>query len=408
MAVDTTKDGNDILILSDNFQETGNLHNRHLQDLVQACIVTGRTLTIISITAPQKDKWHKGQYRHIGLGAKIGADSTAFQKIRASLLLRLTLAKLPRHKLVILDAVSYPHMFMMGKWAEKKRIPQIFWAHKIYPEVLLYEKGLCADKANPPKPHKKMREFLKHVKLTVCNSLSIYKYLSHNGVNTRRMKVIGSDTLTLRRKVPPKRVKAPGVGAAADLKKDPIDKKFRILFSGTLYQGEGLSALLNVAQKLQNKQPEIEFIFSGDGNGIEWLKNERARLALHNIKLMPLQPAPNYLTFLETGDVHIALQDNGADKVMGFSAIEQSWAVCRPCIYIGESGSDNAIALKKAGNGAVVEPKDEHKLLKAILLYRLDVDKWFEAHEKAKALNTVYDKKPLEEWLAVIGKMMAS
>jgi glycosyltransferase involved in cell wall biosynthesis len=396
--------GNDILVLTDNFLETGNLHNRQLQELVKLCVAKNKTLTIISVSAPQKDKWHKGQYRHIGLGCHAAQKASALNKIKASVLLRLTLMKLQPHKMVLLDAASYPHQYILSKWALSKKIAQIYWAHTIYPEALNFEMAQEPEQAES-KPDKKMKQLLKNMKLTVCNNLSIYKYLSHNGVDTRRLKVIAADCTTLT-KASKKTIKTAPQKNHSHLKKDPIDQKFRILFSGEINRGKACATVLEVAQKFQDKNPEIEFIFSGYGGGVSWLKSERERLSLNNIKLMPLQPAPSYLTFLETGDVHLALQDEGAGNVKSFSAIEQSWAVQRPCIYIGDMKSENALALKKSETGVVVEAGDSHKLLKAVLGYRMEAEKWFAAHEKAKELNISYDQKPLEDWLAVISKAM--
>jgi len=238
--------------------------------------------------------------------------------------------------------------------------------------------------------------------------LAVYKYLSHNGLDTRRLKVIKLDEALLSLDVSKKKAstkKSVIAPAAADkLKRDPIGQKFRLLYSGQILKGKALATLLNVAQKLEENNPEIEFVFSGFGSGVEWLRGERDKRQLHNIKLMPLQPAPTYRQFLESGDVHLALQDDGMGNVLSFINIEQSFVAQRPCLYVGDARSENALALKKAESGVVLDSNDELKLLKTILAYRNDADMWFAAHEKAKAINIAAGKKPQDEWAALLKK----
>jgi glycosyltransferase involved in cell wall biosynthesis len=391
---------NDILIVTDNFLETGSLHNRQLQLLVKYCVAKNKTLTILSVSAPQKDKWHKGQYRHIGLGCVKHDDANFLARLNLSLSLKLLLMKLKAHRLVLIDAECYPLQFAINKWASRKKIPQIYWAHKVFPDNLGAENRTI-------KTDKKMKQFFKSMKLTICNNISVYKYLSHNGVDTRKLKVIASDTLNLT-KDSRKTIKSASAEEHSHLKKDPIEQKFRILFSGEIREGASLRTVLNVAKAFQEKNPEIEFIFSGFGKGVSWLKQERERLSLNNIKLMPLQPAPSYLTFLETGDLHLAIQDKEASGISSFSSIQQSWAVHRPCVFVGDLKSENALAIRKSETGIVVGADEEHKLFKTILSYRMDPDKWFAAHEKTQEMDSKYTYRPLEEWQAVMSKAVAS
>lgn len=410
----STLDQNDIIFVTDKFPDNDTLHGRAAQNLVSYYLSQNLKVTVIAEGPDRKDVWYKGQYRYISLGLT-NREYTTKTSLKAKLRATLALKSMPAHKMVIIDANAYLVTSTVDQWSKKFGIPQVYWAHKVYPESFS-ALGLPVRKSNGLKLKKTLRQVMKRSQSVIVESLSVYKYLSHTGTDTRRIKIIDSwGFIPLKSKTPKKLSGSAndnnGLGksfapSASNLKRDPVSQKFRVLYSGEVLKGKGLQSVLITAQKMLKDYPEIEFVFSGYGEGMSYLYEERMKRQLDNIRLMPLQPKTEYMKFLQTGDVHLVLEEGRNGRVMSSSNVTQAVAAQRPFVLLGEraEAKESLAPIGEAVPGQIVEEDDAYSLYKAILTYRESADAWFRDHNLASNIATQNKPQSLMRWAQLTKK----
>lgn len=166
--------------------------------------------------------------------------------------------------------------------------------------------------------------------------------------------------------------------------------KFRVLYAGNIGKAHPVGAILDAAQILQAEHPEIEFVFVGDGPRNDALARERTRRGLDNVRLLPYQPLSRLRDLMESGDLHLVSMKESAAGLLVPVKLYAALAVHRPCILIGPVRSEAGKVLNEYGAGSVVAPGDARALAEEIRQMRLSSDKWFAAHEGAKAAAAVF------------------
>ncbi|NCT41013.1 MAG: glycosyltransferase family 4 protein [Alphaproteobacteria bacterium] len=166
--------------------------------------------------------------------------------------------------------------------------------------------------------------------------------------------------------------------------------RFRVLYAGNIGLVHPISVVLNAARILQNQNPEIEFLFVGDGPKYDAITRAKAQEHLDNVKLLPYQPPARLRALMESGDVHLVSLDLDAVGLCVPSKIYASVAAHRPCIYIGPTGSEASKLVEDYKLGMVIEPGNAEALADAIRGYRMDGDAWYAAHENAKKAAAVF------------------
>lgn len=166
--------------------------------------------------------------------------------------------------------------------------------------------------------------------------------------------------------------------------------KFRVLYAGNIGRLHPLETVLQAAELLQEPHPEIEFVFVGDGPRNDDLARERDRRNLDNIRLLPYQPAAKLPDLMASGDVHLVSLRGSAAGMAVPVKLYAAIAVQRPCIFIGPQESETAMTLRAFNAGSVVEQGDSQGLAEEIRQMRLNSDKWFTAHEGARAASRVF------------------
>lgn len=166
--------------------------------------------------------------------------------------------------------------------------------------------------------------------------------------------------------------------------------KFRVLYAGNIGRLHPLDTVLKAAELLQEPYPEIEFVFVGDGPRNDDLARERDRRNLGNIRLLPYQPAFKLADLMASGDVHLVSLRMSAAGMAVPVKLYAAIAVQRPCIFIGPQESETAMTLRAFNAGSIVEQGNAQDLAEEIRQMRLNSDKWFTAHEGARAASRVF------------------
>lgn len=118
------------------------------------------------------------------------------------------------------------------------------------------------------------------------------------------------------------------------------------LYSGTMGRKQGLEILAEAADLLGN-DPNIQFVFCGDGSYRDALAKASAHLA--NVHWLPLQPIERLNELLNLADIHLLPQCAGVADLMMPSKLTGILASGRPVVTTAAEGTQLAIAVQHCG-----------------------------------------------------------
>ncbi len=341
---------------------------------------------IINVKGPEKPK---GMIRYMWIWLKM-------------MVIALRLKK--RHVLVTLS--DPPLLVFAGHLICKvKGSKHIHWSHDLYPEVL--------PALDIRMPGLMMRLFrkIRHTAMRNCEKVIVTgrcmaKYLTKDGVDARKIAMVANwPDLEL---TDPEMYETTGksyVKPDTNLAR-PFEKllkakqRFRVLYAGNIGLAHPIDTILDVAEMLEKRGSDIEFVFVGDGARFDYIAAQRSERGLDNIRVLPYQPNSRLREIMESGDIHlISLHDKAAGFVVP-SKLYSALAVARPCIFIGPQQSETAKVIRDFETGCVVSSGDAQGLLDAIVTYRENGETWFAAHRGAVIARDVYTpQESIEAWM---------
>jgi colanic acid biosynthesis glycosyl transferase WcaI len=145
-----------------------------------------------------------------------------------------------------------------------------------------------------------------------------------------------------------------------------------ILYSGTLGRAHGLEHVLEAAKLLED-QPEIHFLFLGDGSERPSLEKLQGHLGLHNVTFrgaVPLEQLAPYESIAEIGLV--TLRDIPIFEGARPSKMFPLLAAGRPLLFCGNG--EGARLVRRAQAGIVVPPENPKALAAAVTEFLGDAD----------------------------------
>jgi colanic acid biosynthesis glycosyl transferase WcaI len=140
------------------------------------------------------------------------------------------------------------------------------------------------------------------------------------------------------------------------------DSDFVGLYSGTMSNKQGLDLIVEAAKQLQQSNPNIRFILSGEGPHKAMLLSLADGLA--NVQFLGLQPDDRFAQLLRTADFHLIPQRAEATDLVLPSKLGGIFATGRPVIAM--SRPDAGLAKEVTGAGLVIPPGDTTALAAAI------------------------------------------
>lgn len=368
-----------------------------MQELAQALATQGYRVEILT-TGSREETSLDGNIKVTRIKAEARKTFASYSLIW----LKLLLAAWKRDKPgLIITMTDPPFLVVAGKLlARKWNIPHINWCQDLYPDILP-----ALDYHLPEKIQESLKKLsrraLKSCDRVVVIGRCMAKYLTQTGMDTRRMVVIPNWPDKEFRFETQKPEFNP-VKPAKPLLTDTA-RKFRVLYAGNLGLAHPQETILDAAALLQSSNPEIEFIFVGDGPGHERLVQERARRGLENIRLLPHQPAFQLRDMMQAGDLHLISMKHEAASMAVPCKIYSSIASERPGIFIGPEDSEAAKLLIEYGAGSVLAQGNPKALADEIIAYRMDGEKWFQAHKGAAAAHENFTaEKSIQRWIETI------
>lgn len=145
-----------------------------------------------------------------------------------------------------------------------------------------------------------------------------------------------------------------------------LDDSFVVLYAGNIGLSQGLEHVLQTAQ-LVAADPQITFVFVGEGAGRELLMATAESMELPNVRFIPFQPRERVPEVLATADIAlVSLQPQIGSRSLPSKTFSYL-ASGRPVIAVVDEGSDTWNLVERAGAGLCVPPGKPQKLADAIL-----------------------------------------
>jgi len=149
-----------------------------------------------------------------------------------------------------------------------------------------------------------------------------------------------------------------------------LDQCFVVLYAGNIGLSQGLEYVLEAARLLSG-EPEIRFVFVGDGAARKNLEEQATLGSCNNVCFIPFQPRELLPYVLASADISLISLRQGVSADSVPSKLYSILASGRPVVAAVDPGSDTWRLVESANCGSCVNPEDPEALAAAILgMYR--------------------------------------
>jgi len=243
--------------------------------------------------------------------------------------------------------------------AKCKRAPFIFEVRDLWPESL-EAVGVSGKKSA-----------LVRVLAKVAGLL--YRHADHIVVVTKAFKrhlerewAVPSEKISVVMNGVDHRLFEPQYASAPIIQEFGLAGRFVVAYIGTIGNAHGLETLIEAAEILKDRDPEILFLLMGDGAAKESLDRELSRRALNNIRIFPAQPRAKVVSVIAACDVCLVLlRKSEVFKTVIPTKLLEFMACERPVLLAVEG--EAAEVVKRAGAGICIPPEDAAALAESVL-----------------------------------------
>ncbi len=188
-------------------------------------------------------------------------------------------------------------------------------------------------------------------------------------------------------------------------RENDLVNRFVILYAGNLGMSQGLENVLAAAEMLAD-DPEISFVFVGEGTNRQHLLDDAERRRLGNVKFLPFQPRPRLPEVLATADVSLMSLQRGIGSNSIPSKTFSILASGRPILASIDEDAEAVRLIEKAQAGVCIPPDDPSALVAAIRSLKNNPESreqmgrngrnWAEAHHSPQSSARQIEKIMLE------------
>lgn len=403
---------------------------RVLRDLAQAFSRDGWSVTVLT-TGAVSDEMMDGAVRVKKIAAKPGKSLKLYSLIWMKLL--WAALNMPKHRMVV-TLTDPPLLVALGRIVARwKKSSHIHWCQDLYPDILP-ALGMNLPDWVMDLLRKITRRSMKSCDRVVVIGRCMARHLAHTGFDMAKVSIIPNWPDFELTPAAKKRIAKPAPSQALQSKtlqskalvsqpqnnqnskpkailsgRDIFNSrpffldespKFRVLYSGNLGKAHPVSTIIEAAALLQETNPEIEFVFVGEGAGFEHVAQVRSKRSLDNIRLLPFQPLSRLKDLMEGGDLHLISMKHEVLGMLVPSKLYAALAAGRPCLFIGPENSEAAKVIHEFGAGTVVPQGQHKKLAQEILKFRNDGNVWFAAQNGAlKASQEFMPANSFSSWI---------
>ena len=144
-----------------------------------------------------------------------------------------------------------------------------------------------------------------------------------------------------------------------------MTERFNVVFAGTMGRAQALDAVLDAAEILADRLPQVQFVFIGGGIELDNLKHKAETMQLSSVLFLPRRPAVELGPVLCMADALLVhLKDDPLFEITLPSKTQSYLAVGRPIIMAVRG--DAAHLVERAGAGVVCQPEDSASIANAV------------------------------------------
>lgn len=141
---------------------------------------------------------------------------------------------------------------------------------------------------------------------------------------------------------------------------------FRLLFAGNMGPAQGLSSVLQAAERVQGTHPGIGFYFLGSGIALTQLQAEAAARNLRNVVFLPRVAMDEVGAYLQAADALLVHLTNDPLFAITIPSKTQGYLAAGKPIVLAVAG-DAADLVARSGAGLTVRPEDPEALAAAVI-----------------------------------------
>ncbi|MBV9240958.1 MAG: glycosyltransferase family 4 protein [Acidobacteria bacterium] len=146
-----------------------------------------------------------------------------------------------------------------------------------------------------------------------------------------------------------------------------LEDKFVILSAGNIGRPTDIETVVNCADQLR-AEPDIHFLFVGDGAKLPWLTAEVERRSLSNITFVGPMPREKQTVFLNACDIGLVTLVPGMLGAAVPSRLYNILAAEKPVLALADEGSEVATVIQEENVGWVDSSRDPRRLKELILM----------------------------------------
>ncbi len=145
-----------------------------------------------------------------------------------------------------------------------------------------------------------------------------------------------------------------------------LEDKFVVSYIGTMGMAHGLGKILDAAESLQQRQPEIIFLFVGEGSDKEHIISAATFRKLSNIRFVDEQPRERIPDYICASDVClVVLKKSEVFKTVIPTKMLEFMSCGRP-VLLGVEGQARKI-IEDAQAGVFIRPENADDLSEAVV-----------------------------------------
>jgi glycosyltransferase involved in cell wall biosynthesis len=146
---------------------------------------------------------------------------------------------------------------------------------------------------------------------------------------------------------------------------DELTGRFVVMFAGTMGAAQALDSVIDAAQLLGTRRPNVHFLFVGGGTEVDRLRSRAAAMSLANVSFLPRVPIAEIGPYFARADALLVhLKDDALFRITIPSKTQAYMAAGRPVLMA--VGGDAAGLIEQANCGIACEPEDPARLAEAI------------------------------------------
>lgn len=276
-----------------------------------------------------------------------------------SLMVSSVLGSMFKPKPDVIIASSPPLFLGMSGYllATLKHVPSVFEVRDIWPQQAIDLGMLTSPKIIQAMEWLEMFYYRKATKI-IGVTQSTKRILSDRGVNSDKIEVIynGTDLEKFAPSFPDDQFK----------RELGLEDKFVISYIGTMGLSQGLHIVLETAERIKDRFPQIHFLMVGDGADRDSLLSYSTEKQLPNVTFLPAQPREMVPKLYHLSDISLVLLK---DLPLFRSTIPSKVFELMSCglpIILGVKGEVEEI-VRNANAGLCIEPENTECLTEAVI-----------------------------------------